>query len=864
MRKTSRVKNASLCRARAGQPGLPAAAGPTLTAAILAALYGAPAIADPGAGEEGSMQEVVVTATRRALSAQDVPISITAVSGATLEAAGIENIAGLARSMAGVSYTDKGPFGGVAGANLIIRGLNSETTSGLPASASPVVPPVATYVNDTPLFVNLRLQDLDHVEVLRGPQGTLYGSGSLGGTIRFVQNSPNPAGFDANAEVGLSKTAHTHALNEDMNGMINIPLSDTFAVRLNASWTDDAGFINQPNLYALDASGVPLPVQPGNLLSPPKIYGQTGVNSYQYRSARFAALWKPNDDFRAELSYHYQLSDANGFPYIAANRAGYNTPINPANLPSGNFTNPPALTQLYNLPLPAGIDRLSSPENSADTTHDTVDMVALTLEYDMGFATLTSASSWAHHTNVTTADETAEYINFPGFPQDIYGQNPRTYIQGREAFDDKPWSQEIRLASKSGGTWEWVGGLFFKHQTTTIQEHDYYPGYNAYYNACAPIYGQSPGDFTTPSVCGVGDTGYTPGTNTSINGIPVQKDEAFVGDFETTSKDFATFGELTGHVTSAWSITGGARVFKQTVTQAQQSALLFLAAPQFGTPPTNNTTSNSWSRALWKLNTSYQIDKTNLVYATWSQGFRRGGVNALPAVAGGSPTPASLFKVQPDTADNYEIGAKGTVGSRFRYSVAAYDIEWRNTQELVQVTPIVVPGVLNIGDGYSRGLELELDALVTQHLSTHLGYTYDQTKLTKLSPLYVFPIVAGTPPTVGTVLPGTPKTSLSAGIEYGHVALGGGELRYAASAHYQSATTSALSASIPTVAGYTMVDMRLSYTLPHWVLTAYVNNVTNNLGITANQDPAVFGNRYLAIVSQPRTAGFTLRYSFKE
>jgi outer membrane receptor protein involved in Fe transport len=836
----------------------------SLTAAVLAALYGAPAHADSSAVDEGSLQEVVVTATRRAISAQDLPISISAVSGANLDAAGIEDIAGLAHSMAGVSYTDKGPFGGVAGANLIIRGLNSETTSGLPASASPAVPPVATYVNDTPLFVNLRLQDLDHVEVLRGPQGTLYGSGSLGGTIRFVQNSPNPAAFDAKAETSVSKTAHTHALNEDLNGMLNIPLSDTFAVRLNAGWTDDAGFINQPNLYALDASGVPVASQPGNLFSPPKIVAKNGVNSYQYRSARLAALWKPNDEFHAELSYYYQLSNADGFPYIATSPAGYNQPINPASLPTGNFTNPPVATQLFNAPVPAGVDRLSSPENSPDTTHDTVDMVALTLEYDMGFATLTSASSWAHHVNHTSADETAEYLNFFGFPQDLYGQNPRMFIQGKEAFDDKPWSQELRLASKSGGTLEWVGGAFFQHQTTVIQEHDYYPGYNDFYNACAPIYGPSPADFVTPSYCGVGDTAYTPGKTTVINGVPVLKDEAFVGDFETTFKDLAVFGELTGHITPAWSVTGGTRLFKQTVSQSQQTALLFLASPQFGSPPTNNSSSNSWNRALWKLNTSYKIDETKLVYATWSQGFRRGSVNALPATAGGTPTNPALFNVTPDTANNYEIGAKGTIGNRFRYSSAIYDIEWHNVQELVQMTPVVLPGVLNIGDGYSRGLELEADAVLTQHLTTHLGYTYDETKLTKLSPLYVSPNVAGTPPTVGTVLPGTPKSSLSVGFEYGHVPLAGGELRYAINAHYQSETTSALSSSIPPVAGYTMVDTRLSFAWPHWVATAYVDNVTNNIGITAYQDPAVFGNRYMAIVSQPRTIGLKIAYTFKD
>src|SRR6202165_5128844 len=113
----------------------------SVAAAVLTALYGEASIAD-----DNTLQEVVVTATRRAVSAQDLPISITAVTGTTLDKAGIEDIAGLAHSMAGVSYADKGPFGGVSGSNLIIRGLNSETLTGVPAAASPIVPPVATYI----------------------------------------------------------------------------------------------------------------------------------------------------------------------------------------------------------------------------------------------------------------------------------------------------------------------------------------------------------------------------------------------------------------------------------------------------------------------------------------------------------------------------------------------------------------------------------------------------------------------------------------------------------------------------------------------------------------------------------------------
>src|ERR1700728_1292790 len=184
-----------------------------VTAAVLTALYGAPvyaatAAADTADTDTSSLEEVVVTASRRAVSAQDLPISITAVSGDALDKAHIEDIAGLANSMAGINYVDRGPFGGVNGSNLIIRGLNSESLAFQEGLATQVVPPVATYIDDTPLYFNMRLDDLDRVEVLRGPQGTLYGSGSLGGTIKFVLNAPDPTAFDAKGEIGVSKTEH--------------------------------------------------------------------------------------------------------------------------------------------------------------------------------------------------------------------------------------------------------------------------------------------------------------------------------------------------------------------------------------------------------------------------------------------------------------------------------------------------------------------------------------------------------------------------------------------------------------------------------------------------------------------------------
>ncbi len=795
-------------------------AATSVAAAVMTALYGAPAV-----GDEAGLEEVIVTATRHAANAQDIPLSITAITGSALEQAGITDLTQLAHSMAGVNATDKGPFGGVNGSTLIIRGMNSESTSGEFIQSSPIVQPVATYVDDTPLFVNLRLQDLDRVEILRGPQGTLYGSGSLGGTIRFVQNAPDPRDFDAKVEAGLSSTAHTHALNEDVNGMLNLPLSDTFALRLNAGYTGEAGFIDQPNLYALNSGGAPVAVQPGNLLSPPETYAKDGTNSYEYRTARVAALWKPTDDFHAQLSYYHQLSGADGYPYAA-----------------------PAY----------GVNSLASTDLIPASANDTVDVAALTLGYDLGFATLTSNSSWAHNQAQAEGDVTSLYDYFP-FYSSFYGMNPRVLVTGDQGYDDKSWAQEIRLASKSGGPYDWVAGIFYKSEDTDIREHDFYPGYFDYFNACVPLYGASNGDGVTPSQCGLGEA-YTPGAANVVDGIPIIKDQAYIGDFETHFTDLAAFGEFTWHLTPDWSVTGGSRLFRQSVSQSQQTGLLF-DGPSY---VANESQSAAWRKAQWKLNTSFQLDSKNLVYATWSQGFRRGAVNALPPMeVGGYATPPGLFKVAPDTADNYEVGIKGTIENRLRYSAAIFDIQWHNVQEGAFLTPLVLPGAINVGDAVSRGFETELYFRVTSHFSTQVDYTYDQTKLTSLAALDQVGLSVQ-PPGVGAPLPGTPKSTAAVSLEYGHLDVAGGELRFVADAHYQSAIVPALSATIPTVSGYTLLGARVGYAHSHWTATLYADNLTNQLGINSYTDPANYGRNYQAIVSTPRTIGIKLAYSFRD
>jgi outer membrane receptor protein involved in Fe transport len=408
--------------------------------------------------------------------------------------------------------------------------------------------------------------------------------------------------------------------------------------------------------------------------------------------------------------------------------------------------------------------------------------------------------------------------------------------------------QEIRLVSKARAPIEWVAGLFYEHESTDIQDHEFYPGYDDYYNACTAQLGFGAAE------CGFGEYyGVTP----AIDGIPLVKDQAYIGDVETSFRDAAAYGDVTWHLTRAWQVTGGTRVFDEKVDQSQQTGLLF-AGPDFVTSQNRSVDS---SRPIWRLDTSYNLDPTNLVYATWSEGFRRGGVNALPPVETfGGVTNQTLFKYAPDMAYNSEVGMKGTLHGRYMYSLDAYDIQWDNVQQAVDLTALAIQGVANVGNAYSRGAELDLDAQIATHWYAELGYTYDETKTTSVSEQAI--VGTSVPTAVGVRLPGTPLNAVFGELEYRH-RIGPYALTFAVDGHYQSQVTSSLTATDPKAGGFTTWNLRVNALRGPWRAGLYVNNVSNVLGISAYTDPGFFGNRWTGIVAQPRTVGLSIGYDYR-
>lgn len=202
-----------------------------LGGAALAGLIPAPAAADTtGTVQVASLETVTVTATRRAEKITDVPYNISAVSGDKIELLHVLDASELMREVPGVSVVDRGDRNAAVISGIRIRGLNVDS-SALGDYAVGAAATVSTYVGDTPIFANFLLDDINRVEVLRGPQGTLYGSNALGGTVRYILNEPDFDTFGGTVRVSVSHAEPSAGIGLSGSATINIPIDDTLALR---------------------------------------------------------------------------------------------------------------------------------------------------------------------------------------------------------------------------------------------------------------------------------------------------------------------------------------------------------------------------------------------------------------------------------------------------------------------------------------------------------------------------------------------------------------------------------------------------------------------------------------------------------
>ena len=294
----------------------------TLAATLGAARVAVAADDRPSAAATDQLTEITVTATKRSTTVQTTPISITAFTADQIASRGIVDVDSLVSSVPDISIRNTGGPGEM---EFEIRGLNSQ---GGNSSM------VGMYLGEIPLStatgsqlgknsMDPGLYDLQRVEVLSGPQGTLYGSSSMGGTIRLIPTAPQLNTYAASTQEVVSDTASGGGINHQENGMVNLPLGDTAAVRVVGSFTDDSGWIKRlviaDGAVGVDPGVFPNVTRPSNFYSAPLQEALNGVNTTQIDSIRASILWQPTDDLTIEPTAMYQSIQQGAPPAVDVN-----------------------------------------------------------------------------------------------------------------------------------------------------------------------------------------------------------------------------------------------------------------------------------------------------------------------------------------------------------------------------------------------------------------------------------------------------------------------------------------------------------------------------------------------------------------
>ena len=429
-------------------------------------------------GEGNSLDEVVVTATRRQQNILDVPYSISAISSDTIEESHVQSLADLSHLVAGLSFVDQGP---TSRSFFVLRGINADSTSQSPIQGSAgSVPPVSTYIGETPLFLSLHIDDLDRVEVLRGPQGTLYGSGSLAGTIRLIPKQPDPSAFAASVEADAAALAVGHQWNNSYDGMLNLPLSGVSALRITAGREHYAGFIDEPYVVKLGPAstavnspvGVPVSGNPANPLFGPEVFsGVNNANEADVWQARVAYLFKPDDNLSVLVSYYHQDDRTQGVqavsPYFKGGSVDYAVAQNPfysdaypVAFPTGGVVFPANGTYVAN-------------DAVLPTNHRKADLGTVDLSVGLGFATFSSSTSYYKDQGRDVADGSTFISKTPG----IYGFMPRVVDYEQDFDTQKGIVEELRLVSEAGPhPLDYVVGVFFQHLQGNNGQQQWLPG----------------------------------------------------------------------------------------------------------------------------------------------------------------------------------------------------------------------------------------------------------------------------------------------------------------------------------------------------------------------------------------------------
>jgi iron complex outermembrane recepter protein len=776
----------------------------------------------PPSETNAGLEEIVVTAEKRESTVQATPIAMTALSAGDLSDQNISSIQDLVGAVPGISLRTAGP----GQTEYEMRGLGSAGGS---------VATVGFYIDETPLsasavalngrtVIDADLYDLNRTEVLRGPQGTLYGAGSMGGTIKLVTNQPKLGSFEGAAAVDASQTTGG-STNGRGSLMLNIPIGEIAALRLVTTAKYISGWIDR-KVIAEGQFPYPTNFGPcgvyycdrGDVQAAPVAQNHDNSNLERFISSRAALLIQPVENLSITGNFMYQRIDADGY---------------------NNYQSPPADQSLI------------QPYDIKEPYYDSFHMFSLKVSYDMSFANLTSASSyWQRdvYQNTDSTEALQNIFNYTQFVPNLYSENDLTW----------QLAQELRLTSRGDGDLQWVGGLYFSNL------HSGYITKN-----------QTVGFVTTP-VCPAGGPvgGHCDPADQFLYAPPVTGPNPegimFNDNNPNILKQEAIFGEANYKLTPTLKLTAGLRFYKFDISNSANQRGLGTATGD--ATPTISTASGSNTSLLPKVNVSYEPTSDLTVYSTVSKGSRPGGVNLpiplTPFSQGafyycGPGTGPSYLTSQPayyspDDIWSLEVGEKAKFNDRrFTVNADVFYVKWHNIQQLI-VLSCGYPYNTNVGQAKAYGPELEMAARVTDAITAEMSGAYTQSYISDPDN------TPGLPVTSGTRVTNIPKYTGNVSLTYEAAMLEDYRLMFRVAESYVGPVED--TAYYRQVLGsYGLMDFRVGLGKGVWTASLFGTNLTDkHAGLTINNTVFAWQQPTITRVStnQPRTIGLAFETKF--
>ena len=816
------------------------------------------------------LEEIVVTATKRSESVQELALSVSVISGDELDARGATEFFDYAITVPNLSFgaTDDGIL---SGRTISIRGIQGENTTGF-------------YIDDTPISetIDPRILDLERIEVLRGPQGTLYGARSFGGTVRQITRKPDFSGLSGKFRVGFSLTDESDDINSLASFTANVPMADNAAVIFSGLWETRAGVYDR-TFGTIDGGPTQLSAS-----EPQTVFED--VDSGDTVAAQISFLWEPSDTLSIAPRIMYQKTTLDGFP-LSDNE--------PDNFDQNRST------------------VADAPEGGEDEWS----LFTFNINKDTGQGTFTAAFSYLDR-ETFEFEESGAFIDFlteafflGGLLEVTEAPTVPALTQSElDAFADRltevssPIYQrlesefttfEMRFASDLEGPVNYVVGAFYQ-EIEFVQAYDprnIAPGLDtnlgvvnearllARNNIATAIGALTVGTddaeiarlnaLIAPTV--MGNNPSPAGAFNAENDFPNYDDLIFSSYTPRDVEDLGLFAEVEWTPIDNLSFIFGARYYDISVDFLDYRGGLAAGPPlapdadvRDTTPISDDTQAEDGTNL--KFGIEYQATEDILLYTNIAEGFRIGGINEFtPATETSDPLgclaeaeAAGLTEFNNPTYDSdslisYELGLKTTVNNNTNINIGVFQVDISDIQQRFPFS-CGFPLTANFGDATSSGIELEILTSPADGLT--ISFNTGLTDAEFAEDIGVNFIQEGDP------LQQVPEFTASFSIDYWMPRSAGGDffIRLDASFIDESVTRTNSSSDAATRQrdAYEQINLRMGYKRDAFTFSAYIKNLTNdiaNLGDNRSLAAETPGRiRYVA--SRPMTIGMDVSYEF--